>query len=289
MPKKKKIVPIKQQKEKPDFKIYGVRKEEDFVKFDRDLPAPLESLMNKNGGCLALFAPPGSGKGNLISNLVLRKDFLRDLFTGGTYFISPTAKNDLTNVHLCDYMDYVDEQYSDALMETIFSNIMNMDNEDREPSLCILDDCLGSIRQNSFMNRMTSTVRHLKMLLIYSLQACKGLPPTVRSNISATITFYQPSQKQLNDTVELHSMMGGETNFLKHYNDATAKKYGFLWSDFRAMKMYAWGADLPEPIEVWSMFDDAGNRIQNTTINRHGKVKEVANTSDINPIPQQSK
>ena len=42
MPKKKKIVPIKQQKEKPDYKIYGVRKEEEFVKFDRELPAPLE-------------------------------------------------------------------------------------------------------------------------------------------------------------------------------------------------------------------------------------------------------
>ena len=93
--KKKKIVPIKQQKEKPDFKIYGVRKEEDFVKFDRELPEPLEALMNKNGGCLAMFAPPGSGKGNLISNLVLRQDFMRDLFSGGTYFISPTAKNDL--------------------------------------------------------------------------------------------------------------------------------------------------------------------------------------------------
>jgi len=285
--KPRKIAPIKQQKDK-DYKIYGVRKEEDFVKFNRELPAPLEALMAKNGGCLALFAPPGSGKGNLISNLVLRQDFLRDLFTGGTYFISPTAKNDLTNIHLCNYCDYVDEEYSDELMETIFKNIMNIDKEDREPSLIILDDCLGSIKQNSFMNRMTSTVRHLKTLLVYSLQAIKGLPPTVRSNISATITFYQPSQKQLNDTVDLHSMMGGEENFLRHYNDATSKKYGFLWSDFRNMKMYKWGADLPEPIEVWSMFDENGNRIQNTHINRHGKIKEVA-TTDVSPIPKQDK
>ena len=93
--KGKKIVPIKQQKDKPDFKIYGVRKEEEFVKFDRELPEPLEALMNKNGGCLAIMSPPGSGKSNLLSNIILRTDFLRDLFTGGTYLISPTAKNDL--------------------------------------------------------------------------------------------------------------------------------------------------------------------------------------------------
>ena len=83
-------------------------------------------------------------------------------------------------------------------------------------------------------------------------------------------------------------MMGGEENFLRHYNDATSKKYGFLWSDFRNMKMYKWGADLPEPIEVWSMFDENGNRIQNTHINRHGKIKEVA-TTDVSPIPKQDK
>ena len=281
MPKKPKKPKIKQEK---DFKIYGVRKEEDFVSFDRELPAPLEALMSKNGGCLAMFAPPGSGKGNLISNLFLRQDFLRDLFTGGTYFISPTARNDITNVHLCDYCDMVEEEYSEGLMEGILDNIMSLDKEEREPSLVILDDVLGAIRQNSIMNRMTSIVRHAKMLLFYSLQAIKSLPATVRSNISATIVFYQPSTKQLNDTIELHSMMGGEENFLRCYNEATSKKYGFLWCDFRNMKMYKWGADLPEPIEVYSMYDENGNRIQqNTFISASGKIKEVKPT-DVAPI-----
>ena len=46
---------------------------------------------------------------------------------------------------------------------------------------------------------------------------------------------------------------------------------------------------LDEPKLVWSMFDENGNRIQNTTINRHGKVKEVANVTSVAPIPVQPK
>ena len=140
------------------------------------------------------------------------------------------------------------------------------------------------------MCRFTSTVRHLKCLLVYSLQAVKGLPPTVRSSISATVTFYQPSQKQLTDCVELHSMMGGEDNWLRCYSEATAQKYGFLWSDFRSMKMYKWGADLPEPIELWTMYDENGNRTQNISINSSGKIKdEIKTTNSVMPIQKESK
>ena len=136
---KKKNIGFKQQKEKKDFRIYGVRKEE---------------------------------------------------------------------------ADFVSTEYSDQLMDGIYDNIMSIPPEDRELSAIILDDCLGSIRQHSSMNRITSTVRHMKSLLVYSLQACKGLPPTVRSNISLTIVYYTPSTKQMNDLVEMRSHMGGEENWL---------------------------------------------------------------------------
>ena len=54
-------------------------------------------------------------------------------------------------------------------------------------------------------------------------------------------------------------MMGGEENFLRAYEEATSAKYGFLLSDFRSMKMYKWGAELTEPIEVYSRYDENGN------------------------------
>ena len=270
MPPKKKIQPIKEDNDlkrkmkakregKPDWRIYGVRKEEEFKQIERELPRPISTMLEKGGGCLAIFSPPGSGKSNMVSNLLLREELLKDMFLGGLYIISPTIDNDLTSVHLKKYADFTSTQFSETLVEAIFDNIMTIPNDERELSCLLLDDCLGQIKQHSFMNRWASTVRHLRNLCIFSLQALKGLPPTVRSNVSHTITFYQPSTKQLNDIVELHSNMGGEENFRKCYEEATGQKYGFLLCDWRDMKMYKWGSDLPEPIEIWSRYDENGN------------------------------
>ena len=244
---------------KPDFRIYGVRKEEEFMKLDRELPRPLETLVEKNGGVMAIFAPPGSGKSNFISNLLLREDFFKDLFTGGLYIISPTIENDLTSTHLKSYADFTSTEYSEELVGAIFQNILDLDNDERELNCLLLDDCLGQIKQHSICNRIASTCRHNKMVVIFSLQALKGLPPTIRSNVSHSIIFYQPSTKQLTDIIELHSNMGGEETFKQLYDEATAQKYGFLLCDWRDMKAYKWGAELEEPVEIWSRYDENGN------------------------------
>ena len=264
MPKKK-IGKIKEQKEKPDYKIYGVRKMDDFAPIERELPRPLHTMLEKGGGVLALFAPPGSGKSNFISNLLLRDDFFKDLFEGGLYIISPTIMNDLTSCHLRDYADFTETQYSEELVGSLFQMLMDTPNDEKALSCLLLDDCLGSIKMNSICNRVASTCRHNRQLVIFSLQAIKnGLPSSIRSNISHTITFYQPSSKQLADVVELHSMMGGEENFLKCYNEATAEKYGFLLSDFRDMKLWRWGGQTNEPELVWSRYDENGDIINPT-------------------------
>jgi len=272
----KKIGKIKEQKQKKkDYKIYGVRREEELNPLgDKELPRPLETMLNKGGGCLMIAAAPSSGKSNFLVNLFLRNELMLDLFQGGTYLISPTAMNDLTSKPLVDYFDMVETQYSEELVEALYNMIMNTPKDDRALSTLVLDDCLGQIRINSFMNRWASAVRHLRNLLVFSLQACKGIPPTIRSNISHSIVFYQPSSKQLADLVELHSNMGGEETFLNAYNEATNEKYGFLLCDFRDMKMYKWGANLNEPVELWSRYDENGNLNKNKDINKQS-AKEI--------------
>tara|TARA_R110002110_G_scaffold384948_1_gene596536 strand:+ start:179 stop:1021 length:843 start_codon:yes stop_codon:yes gene_type:complete len=272
----KKIKSSRKFKEQKDFKIYGVRKEEDFVNIDRDLPEPFKPLFEKNGAAIALFGGMGSGKGNLLSNWLLREDFLKDMFDGGLYFISPTAENDLTNVHLVREADMVETEYSDSLMEGIYNNIMNQDSEDRGLSCIVLDDCLGSIKQHSIMNKITSTVRHMKTLLIYSLQACKGLPPTVRSNISMTVVFYTPSAKQMEDLTSMHSHMGGEDNWKHCYEYATAKKYQFMVNCFKTMRIFAWGGELSEPELIYSMYNSEGNRVNENYLNNKIEGKNDA-------------
>ena len=173
--------------------------------------------------------------------------------------------NDLTSCHLRDYADFTETQYSEELVGGLFQMLMDTPNDEKALSCLLLDDCLGSIKMNSICNRVASTCRHNRQLVIFSLQAIKnGLPSSIRSNISHTITFYQPSSKQLADVVELHSMMGGEENFLKCYNEATAEKYGFLLSDFRDMKLWKWGGQTNEPELVWSRYDENGNIINPT-------------------------
>ncbi len=250
----------KKFKEQKDYKIYPVRKEEEFVSIDRELPEPFKPLFEKNGAAIAIFGGMGSGKGNLMSNWFLREDFMKGLFNSGLYFISPTAHNDLTNVHLVREADMVETEYSDELMSGIYDNIMSIPTDERELSCIILDDCLGSIKQHSVMNRITSTVRHMKCLLVYSLQACKGLPPTIRSNISSTIVFYTPSEKQYRDLTDMHSHLGGEENWQSCYQQATNKKYQFMYNCFKTMRIFAWGGDLLEPKLLYSMYNENGER-----------------------------
>ena len=267
---------IKQLKEnkKGDFKIYGVRKEEDFIKIDRELPKPYDSLFSSNGSVVGIFAPPGSGKSNLISNLMLRDEYFKDLFPNGTYIVSPTILQDLTSSHLREYADFVETEYSEHLIKEIMENIMGGSDpldqdEERGMSCVILDDILGLIKQvNSVCNRLASTCRHLRSVVFFSLQAVKGLPATIRSNLSMTLIFYQPSKKQFHDVVELHSLMGGEQNFIRCYDEATSVKYGYLICDWRKMTMHAHGGNESEPRLLWQMFNESGQRI------KYDKVEE---------------
>ena len=279
---KTKLKPLKEQKDKgtKDYKIYGVRREEDLnILGDRVLPRPLETMLEKGGGCVMISASPSSGKSNLISNWYLRDDFFKDLFQGGLFLISPTAQNDLTSQHFVKYCDMVETNYSEALVEGIFDMLMEVPKEEKQLSSLVLDDCMGALKINTFMSKFSSTVRHLRNLLVFSTQACKSLPPNIRSNTSHSVVFHQPSTKQLNDLIELHAFMGGEDLWTQMYEEATAKKYGFLLNDFRDMKVYKWGGDLPEPIEIWSKYDDNGN------INKQMNLGEGGDK--VKPIPDQ--
>ena len=169
-------------------------------------------MIEKGGGVLMISAPPGSGKSNFLVNLFLRETLLKDEFEGGLYLISPTAKSDLSSEALVNYADFVETEMSEELLEGIYSNIMSVPKEDRLLSCVIMDDCMGSnaMKQHTILNKMISSCRHLKTLFVFSTQAVKSINPNLRSCLSHSIVFYQPSSKQLNDVIELHSFMGGE-------------------------------------------------------------------------------
>ena len=141
---KEKIKETEGKGKEQDFKIYGVRKKQDFLEIKKDLPRPLTTMLERGGGAVGIFAPPGSGKSNLLSNLFLRDEFFKDMFEGGFYIVSPTAKSDLTSEHLMEYADFVEEEMTEELLTGIYQNIMAIPKEDRELSCILMDDCMGS-------------------------------------------------------------------------------------------------------------------------------------------------
>ena len=76
--------------------------------------------------------------------------------------------------------------------------------------------------------------------------------------------------------------MGGEEAFRAMYEEATAEKYGFLACDWRDMKAYKWGAELDEPVELWSRYDENGNVSKGlkTELNK-GKLENDSNNKKI--------
>lgn len=265
---------LKKEKKKADYKIYGVKKTTDFLKVKKELPRVLETMVERGGGCLQIYSPPGSGKSNFLVNLFLRETLMKDIFEGGVYLISPTAESDLTSEALRDYADFVETECTEELLEGIYRNIMSVPKEDRLLSAIILDDCMGSSagKQHSILQKMISANRHMKTLFVLSTQSVKSINPNIRSCCSHSLIFYQPSQKQMNDLTELHSFFGGEAEFHKNYEKATTPKYGFMLNDWRDLKSWAWGADLSQPELLWSRYDDDG-KVKETDEPNKGMIK----------------
>jgi len=261
-------------KEEKDYRIYGVKKKTDFLKIKKELPRPLMTMVERGGGCLQIYSPPGSGKSNFLVNLFLRESLMKDVFEGGVYLISPTAESDLTSEALQDYADFVETECSEELLEGIYKNIMSVPKEDRLLTAIILDDCMGSSagRMHSILQKMISANRHMKTLFVLSTQSVKSINPNIRSCCSHSLIFYQPSQKQMADLTELHSFFGGEDEFHKNYVTATTPKFGFMLNDWRDLKSYAWGSDRNEPELLWSRYDDDGN-VKETNEPNKGMLK----------------
>ena len=77
-------------KAEKDFTIYGVKKKQDFLKIKKELPRPLMTMVERGGGCLQIYSPPGSGKSNFLVNLFLRESMFKDVFEGALGFLDLT-------------------------------------------------------------------------------------------------------------------------------------------------------------------------------------------------------
>ena len=191
------------------------------------------------GSLLLLISPVRTGKSTLISNLLLREDFYdaQERFDQVS-IISNTIANDVTSRFLRKAFDgNCHDFYSDETIHNIVEKQKKFPKEEQPEIAIVLDDCLGSIKQNSMINHLASRYRHfnIKLLIISSQKFTGSVSPIIRANATDVIIGSPfPNQKELERIGdEYGDLFGGSKNWIKLYRKATPNKYDFAYMDLQ--------------------------------------------------------
>ena len=196
---------------------------------------PLNPILPQPPSLLLMISPIRTGKSTLISNLLLNSNFFGQDYFDEVFCISPTIYNDKTSRFLRKAFSCHDA-YSDELVQGIIQGQEAFEDnmEDRPDIALILDDIIGQIRRESYLNHLASRFRHYGIkLLLMSSQNYRSVSPVIRSNCTHMIIGSPfPNNKELGKIAEeIGDQFGGADNFLRIYHMATPKKYDFLYLD----------------------------------------------------------
>ena len=183
---------------------------------------------------MTIIAPTKSGKTNLLSNLLLRDDFYKDVHDNVT-IMSNTIESDVTGRFLRQACDCY-TGYSDEILGGLITQQKSFSEEDRPFIGLVFDDILGSVKRNSYLNSLVTRSRHFGVgLLAISVQSFKALGPVIRNNCNAFICLNLQNMSELAKISDEYSgMFGGDDNFRKIYHKATEVRYDFLYLDLQS-------------------------------------------------------
>jgi len=177
--------------------------------------------------------PTKSGKSTILSNLLLRDDFYKDVFDNVT-IMSNTIEQDQTSRFLRQTCDCY-TGYSDDILGGIIQQQKTYDDDDRPFLGMVFDDILGSVKRSSYLNSLVTRSRHYGIgLLAISVQSFKSLGPTIRNNCNSFICGNLQNMAELDKISQEYSgMFGGDEKFRKIYHKATEQRYDFLFLDLQ--------------------------------------------------------
>jgi len=183
---------------------------------------------------MVMVAPTKSGKSTIISNMLLREDFYKDVHDNVTIF-SNTIEQDVTSRFLCKACDTY-TGYDDNVLSGIISQQKSFKDEDRPFIGLVFDDILGSVKRNSYLNHLVTRSRHYGVgMLTISVQSFKAIGPTIRNNCNAFICCNLQNMSELDKiSLEYSGMLGGDEKFRKIYSEATKNRYDFLYIDLQS-------------------------------------------------------
>lgn len=210
-------------------------------KYDSQIKPDPERIFSHSFVMLIVGAR-GSGKSNLLCNLVTRrKPFLRGKFNK-VYLFSPTAKSDtkiceniVEKINYGAYYDTYDDMILEDILDAQMKQIEEMGKEKSDNLLFIFDDLVSD--NNTFSNRKNAITklifnsRHYNASVIILSQRYLSVPKNIRSN--AQIIFLRMENEK-----EIDSFLD-ETSFISKkklksiYDEATKKPYKFLCLNYQ--------------------------------------------------------
>lgn len=221
-------------KQKIQFKTPNV------IPVKSDVPNPRILPIHPN-----MIAPPSlllgigsvrAGKTTLLNNIIFRsrEDGFYDAqeYFDQILIYSNTINNDPSARFLkkaCSVTDH----YNDGMIAQFIAKQKDYGERDNMPFTALfLDDILGkNVKRNNEISFLCTRYRHMNIgLLGIFVQNFKSVDTIIRNNATDIIIFKQTNQKQLIGIAEeFHGQFGSIETFIKIYNIATSKPFGFLY------------------------------------------------------------
>jgi len=174
-----------------------------------------------------------SGKSNYIINMLCNSDFYKGRFDI-VNIISTTLHNDTKGKILEKHFECA-TNFDESLIEGIKKEQGMYDKIDRPTRALILDDCLthvggGGLSRNDSISFFSTRFRHYIDFYCITTQSFKAVSTLIRNNANAIIICRLQNQKELEKVMlEYGSLVGGDENFLRMYNEIHSEPYQLMY------------------------------------------------------------
>lgn len=193
---------------------------------------PTHNILPKvdQGANLVIVSSVRSGKSNLLVNLMLNSNFLKDAFDD-VYIFSSTIHQDQTSRKLRDaFPATCYDHFDENKLLKILDHQKSFEDEDR-PSIAIILDDLQNIKAKSPFYSLATNFRHYGVgLLVYTVQNFKMIPPIVRNNATNLLVGTLNAQQMKQVAQEYGDAFGGDDNFIRQHRIAVPERFNFLYA-----------------------------------------------------------
>ena len=231
----------------------------------------------ENNFVLLIFAPRGSGKTTLYSNLLLNPNFFKRENYQYAFIISSTIYQDLTAVALREHFkSTLYDVYDDEIISNLIKFQRSFEIEDRPKTILILDDFAGN-RIKAVSHGITR-FRHDNISCILSAQQSKSVQKIARLNATDIMVFSTKNFKEIEDIYTEYGMLFGSLEkWIQLFRYATKEPYCFLY-----MKIDK------KPYRCFKNFtEDITNKFKETSTKRFfmGATLTNENENNLDDIP----